>query len=548
MYKQKNKEVLKVCALSGTNEIGRNCNFIEYGNDIIMIDAGFSFPGEELYGIDLLLPNTKYLVQKKKNIKGLILTHGHLDHIGAIPYIIEELGFPPIYAGEFATALVEEKLKEARLLGKVKINVVQSNRDIQIGVFKVRFIDISHSIPDSNSIFIQSPRGNVFVSGDYKIDEDTNLEPIKQLAGRADIALFESTYAYIAGKSISEKEITVNLEREIREHNGRVIIAAFASLVSRIDTLVNIAKRTGRKILVSGRSLLTIIRIASERGYIDIPERLIITEREISKFPDNQLMILSTGSQAERYAALNRISLGEHKSIRAKKGDLVIMSSSEIPGNIEKIGRMTDRLIRQGFELLKNNEADIHSSGHGLQEDMRIFYEALKPKYVMPVHGSLTFRYQNKKNYLRWGHDGEKILLTEDGLIWEYENNVWKKTHAVEASPILIDGLGIRDTGDIVLKDRKQLSEYGIFAIVLNINVKSKEMIGRPKFISRGFVYMKTAKKLLSEIETIVMDAHREWRKSNKKTDDLTGSIEKNVAKYIYKKTEREPIILISVI
>lgn len=552
---KKKEEVLKVCTLSGTNEIGRNCNFIQYGKDIVVVDAGFSFPGEEMYGIDYLIPNTKYLKENSRDIRGIVITHGHLDHIGALPYMLPDLGFPTIYAGGFAAALITEKLKEFGMDKKVKIRVVKKGETIRLGVFDIQFLGVTHSIPDSNSLFIKSPKGNIFFSGDYKIDDNPTNEPLidremfKSLRGKIDLALLESTNAYREGKAQSESIISQNLEKVIKNHNGRVIVAAFGSLVTRIYSLMEIAKRTGRRVVVNGRSLIMNLTIARDQRYINIPEGLLITPLEMKKYPDNQILILSTGGQAERYAALNRIALGEHKDIKGKKGDLVIMSSSEIPENVSKIERMTDRLIRQGLELIKNSEEEVHASGHGLKEDMKMFYELIQPNFIMPVHGSLTFRYQNKKNYVSWGHNPDKVLLTDDGVVWSFDGTNWNRGTSIESKPMLIDGLGVRDVGDIVLRDRKQLAEYGMFAIVLNLSQKTKQLIANPRFISRGFIYMKTGQQLLKEIETLVKDTHREWmRFKDKRTDVLCEEIEKRVSKLIYKKTEREPIIIVSIV
>lgn len=551
----KKEDTLKVCTLSGTNEIGRNCSFVEFGKDILIIDAGFSFPGDEMYGIDYLIPNTKYLRENRGRIKGILITHGHLDHIGALNYILPDLNFPPIFAGEFAGAIIKERLSEIGLDRRVKINTVKKGQNIQLGVFKITFIGVTHSIPDSHSIFIESPKGNIFFSGDYKIDDNPTNEPMldremyKSLRGKVDLALLESTNAYKPGKAQSETVVSKNIENIVANHKGRVIVAAFASLVTRMYSLMQIAIKTKRKVVLAGRSLEMTMRIAQEQRYIDIPEGLIISDREMKKYKDSELMILTTGSQAERYAALNRIALGEHKGIQGKKGDLVILSSSEIPENVAKIERMTDRLIRLGVDIIKNSEDEVHASGHGLQEDMRLFYELLQPKYIMPVHGSLTYRYQNKKNYTSWGHDPEKILLTDDGQVWAFNGVSWNRSTNVESKPMLIDGLGVRDVGDIVLRDRKQLAEYGMFAIVLNLSSRNQALIGNPKYVSRGFIYMKTGQELLKDIDTIVKDTHREWLKSrNRRLDQLLPEIESRVSKYIYKKTEREPIIIASTI
>ncbi len=549
---------LKLCTLSGTREVGRNCNFVEVGDEIVIVDVGYAFPGHELLGIDYLIPNLKYLKKNKKKVKAILITHGHLDHTGALRWILPELDFPPIYAGAFAKALIEERLDEYNLKNKSKVIGVTRHTNINIAKnFKASFIGITHSIPDAFSIFLQTPKGNIFFSGDYKIDLEPTSEleadyaKLKSLRGKVDLALMESTNATQTGKSPSETVILKNLEGVIREAKGRVIIASFSSLLTRLHSLFEIAKRTNKKILISGRSLEQSISIASRQGYIKIPKGLMIKEKEIRNYKDNQLMILCTGSQGERFAALNRISLNEHKYIKIKNGDLVIMSSSDIPENVTSIEHMTDRIIALGADLIKDTvETKIHSTGHGNQEDMKIMYNLVQPKTVMPIHGPLTFRYFNKKNYLSWGMKEEDIFLTDDGQVWEFNGRTWRKGKAIESRPILIDGLGVGDTGEIVLKDRKQLSEYGIFAIVLNLSSKTHRLMGNPQFISRGFIYMKKSKELLKEIQTIIFDVHRAWENNSKKKtrydyDELKNSMEKAISKYIYKKTEREPIILI---
>jgi len=552
---------LRLCTLSGTSEIGRNCNFIEFGDEIIIVDAGYSFPGQEMYGVDYLIPNFRYLKKNKKRVKAILITHGHLDHTGALRWMLPELDFPPVYAGAFAKALIEARLEEFNLNSKTKIYGVNRHSTINIGRnFRATFIGINHSIPDAFSVFVESKQGNVFFSGDYKIDTQPTNEleadyaKLRSLRGRVDIALMDSTNASKSGKSPSESEVFHNLGNVIAKTEGRVLVAAFSSLLTRLYALFEIAKRTNRKIVISGRSLDQTISIASKQGYIKIPQGLVIKEREMPRYKDNEILILSTGSQGERFAALNRISLNEHKYIKIKKGDLVIMSSSEIPENITSIERMTDRLIGLGADLLKDTiETKIHSTGHGNQEDIKTMYELIAPKTVMPVHGPLTFRYFNKKNYLSWGMKDENVLLTDDGLVWIFNGRSWSKSKPIEAKPILIDGLGVGDTGEIVLNDRKQLSEYGMFIIVLNLSIKTHRLMGRPQFVSRGFIYMKKSQELLKEIQTIIYDVHRSWvsesiSKKDFKYDELRTLLEKTVGKYLYKKTEREPIIQIVIV
>ncbi len=554
----KRDEELKLCTLSGTAEIGRNCNFVEMGNEIIIVDAGYSFPGQEMYGIDYLIPNLKYLKKNKKKVKAILITHGHLDHTGALRWMLPDLDFPPIYAGDFAKALIEERLEEYNLKGKTKITGVNRSTTLKIGNnFKATFVGINHSIPDAFSIFLQTPKGNIFFSGDYKIDTqptnelEADYEKLKSLRGRVDIALMDSTNASNVGRSPSETEVYNNLEKVIAKVEGRVIVAAFSSLLTRLYSLFEIAKRTNRKIVISGRSLEQTISIASRQGYIKIPQGLLIKEREINKYRDNELMILSTGSQGEKYAALNRISQSTHKYIKIKKGDLVLMSSSEIPENVSSIEKMTDRLISLGADLIKDTiETKIHSTGHGNQEDMKIMLDLIRPNTVMPIHGPLTFRYFNKKNYVSWGMKDEDVYLTDDGVVWVFNGKSWIKGKPVESKPILIDGLGVGDTGEIVLKDREQLSEYGMFVVVLNLSTQTHRLMGKPQFVSRGFIYMKKSQEMLKEIQTIIYDVHRDWEQKSKNSkkyeyDTLKENMEKSIGKYIYKKTEREPIILI---
>jgi ribonuclease J len=558
----KNKrQLLQLCTLSGTTEIGRNSNFVQYDDEIVMIDAGYSFPGQEMYGIDYLIPNTRYLKKNKKLVKAILITHGHLDHIGALKWILPDLDYPPIYAGGFAKALIEVKMKEYKMEKRVRIIGVDRKSEINIGkYFKAKFIGINHSIPDAFSIFLETPVGNIFFSGDYKIDKEPANEPqsdynsLNSLKGKIDLALMESTNASVPGKAPSETEVSRNLEDIIAKYQGRVIVSAFSSLITRLYSLIEIAKRTNRKVIISGKSLDQAISIAREKKYINIDDKLLVKERDIRKYPDKELLILCTGSQGERYAALNRISLNEHRSIKLKRGDLIIMSSSEIPENITKIERMTDRLLTYGIELIKDGiNTKIHSTGHGNQEDMKFMLDMIRPKYVMPVHGSLTFRYFHKKNLEKWGFDKQRIFLTEDGQTWLYDGQYWSRGKRIEAKPILIDGLGVGDIGDAVLKDRKQLSEFGMFTVVLNMSSKNRKIIGNPRFLSRGFVYMKSSQTLLKELQNLVFDIHREWERSSLKKGKfeektLIERLEKELSKAIFKRTEREPIILIAII
>lgn len=548
---------LKICTLSGTEEVGRNCSFIEYKGQILIVDLGFTFPEVDSFGIDYLIPNFSYLKKNKKKIVGVVITHGHLDHTGALPYMLPELDYPPIYAGRFANALIKNRLKEFKIEKKVKSFDVLKNQRFQLGHFDITFIGVTHSIPDSHSIFVETKTGNMLFSGDYKIDKapanepETDYEKFREIGKKTDIAFMESTNSFEVGKCKTETEVCENIEEVIAKAKGRVVVASFSSLVSRIHSVFTIAEKTNRRVVLLGRSINDVVRIAREQGYINVPDKIIISEKNIKQYPDNQLLFVSTGSQGERYAALNRISLGEHKWFKAKEGDLVILSASEIPGNTLKISSMTDRLIKLGVDILKANMQEIYESGHGHQEDMKIMYEMLKPKHIIPVHGNMTMRYKNKKNLVSWGFPEDRVHLTEDGQTWIYDGRALSRGLRIESKPVLIDGLGFSAPGDIVIKDRKQLAKYGVFGVVINLSSKGKKMIGKPKFLSRGFVYMKASHDLLKEIEALTIQEHKNWLKNSKgkfQTKVFKDSLEKRLKKFLFKKTEREPVILIAII
>jgi ribonuclease J len=557
MKNQKINNQLRICTLSGTNEVGRNSSFLEYNNQIIVIDCGFAFPEQELYGIDYIIPNFNYLKQNKKKITAVLITHGHLDHTGGLQYVLPEIGYPPVYAGKFANALISEKLDEAGMLDKVTLKDVDRKTVLQLGAFKVTFIGVTHSIPNSFSILVETPSGNVFFSGDYKIDQAPSNEPqtdynaLNQLKGKVDLALMESTNSFEEGKSISAKQVEQNIEEIIKNWKGRVIIASFSSLVSRIYSFMQIAQRLGRRINLSGRSMNTALKIARDLRYIDIPDNLLVTDKQLSGIPDDKIMFVVTGSQGERYAALNRMSRGEHRFIKVKKGDIILMSSSEIPSNIVDIQHMTDRLLQMNAEVVNSNMADIHETGHGMQDDMKMMFDMIEPKNVMPIHGFLTMRYQNKKNMVKWGMREENIHLTEDGQTWTIDrpNGEVKRSTKIESKPILIDALGYADSGDVVIKDRQKLAEFGVLCVILDLDEKTKALQGNPNFIARGFVNLSKEDKYKKSLDTTVREIHKSWYDTCKKNNnwdeaELRASVERRLGKMILKGIDRDPIIL----
>ncbi|MBI4975945.1 MAG: ribonuclease J [Spirochaetes bacterium] len=553
---KENGDNLKVCVLSGADEIGRNCSFVEYRDTIIIIDCGFSFPSEQMFGYDYMIPNAGYLRKNRHKIKAVLITHGHLDHTGGLEYLLPDLGFPPVYAGRFAVALMRDRFIEKKLNRKVRLIDVDRNTGLSFGPFRASFIGVTHSIPNSFSIFIESPGGNVFFSGDYKIDEEpaneleTDYARFRSLRGRVDLALMESTNAAVPGKSKSATEIAGNLEDIIRSCRKRVIVASFSSLVSRIHSVLTIARKTNRKVVLAGRSLVNAVRIAREQRYINIPDSMIVPETKVNHFPDDRVLIFVTGSQGEENAALNRISKGEHRYVKIKRGDLVLLSASEIPDNVAQIGEMTDRLIAAGADIIKSNMMDIHATGHGLIDDMKMMYDMIAPKYAMPIHGGLTLRYQNSRNFIRWGMKPEQVFLTADGQVWEYNGRNWRKTYQVEAQPILIDGMGASNLGSVVLRDRQQMAEFGMLTVLLHIGKSDGALIGTPRFVSRGFVNAQAAQHLIKDMNSIVSRTHREWlyrcrRQGRFEQEKLIADVEYDLADHIGQTIERKPLIIV---
>lgn len=546
---------IKLATLSGNNEVGRNCSFLEDRSTIIIVDAGLSFPEQELFGIDYMIPNLDYLKKNKQKVKAIFITHGHLDHIGALPHMLQLLGFPKIYAGSFAARLIKQKLKDHREIeSKVRIIEVARNEKIQVNNFSVQFIGVTHSIPHAYSLFVKTQVGNIFFSGDFKIDEtpaneqQTDYDTLRSLRGQVDLALIESTNSTSSGKATSETQVSTTIEDLMKQAKGRVFIASFASQVSRLYVVSQTAAKLNKKIVLVGRSLKDAFRIARELNYIQIPENLFIAPQDAGKHPDNQLVFLCTGSQGEHYGAMNLLSLGQNRSVKIKPGDKVILSSSEIPGNEYKIGKMTDRLIRLGADLITNKLDTVHATGHGLQDDIKTMHDLIQPKKVMPIHGTLTMRYFNKLNFKNWGVRDEDILLTEDGQVWQFAKNIVRKDKAIPSKPVLIDGMGISDVGEVVLRDREQLAEYGMICIVINLTQKRKEIWGKVRFASRGFIYMNKSKELLSDLEKHINSVHKKWleqSKSKKKFEmkELRETLNSEIAKFLFDRTKREPVI-----
>jgi len=549
------KPRLRVIPLGGVEEIGKNMTVFEYGHDIMIVDMGFMFPDEAMLGIDYVIPDVTYLEDKKDRIRGVVITHGHLDHIGAIPYIIGKVGSPPIYTSPLTAKLVEKRLEEFSLLGKVPLHTIQIGVDVlQFGVFRVETFRLAHSIPDAMGLAIYTPEGMLMYCTDWKLDHTpadgrpTDLRKIAQLSIEQPIALFsESTNIDKQGHSISEREIEKNLVDIFENHRqGRMITAMFASLISRIQQVLNASHHTGRKVALVGRSMVTNVEAAVSIDAIKLPPDTLIDIRDIGKYPDEKICIISTGAQGEEMSGLYRISTGEHRQIRIKKGDTVVLATSPIPGNERSVSTVMDNLLRQGAKVIYNKMIDIHSSGHAYQEDLKLMLALVQPKHLIPIHGERHKLVMHGQMSQSLGMPGENVLIADNGQVIDFVDGKGTVTdERVPAGYVMVDGLGIGDVGNIVLRDRRVMAEDGIFVVIITIDHTTGKMVTSPDIISRGFIYMR-------ENEEIVHAARAEIKKHfahHTETRNLDASFFKNdlrekLGEFLYQKTQRRPMVV----
>lgn len=547
------QEKLKVIPLSGVEQIGANSTIIEYNDQIVVVDAGLGFPSSQIYGVDYFIPNLEYLKKNKQKIEGIVITHGHLDHIGAIPHFLEALDFPEVYASRFALELIKVKLKEKRLLDKAKLIEVFPDSKLNAKDITIEFFRVNHSIPESMGVLVRTPAGNIVHTGDFKFDNSPVNEPVADYGKLAEIGnegalalLSDSTNSFKPGHSTSEAKIAEMLEEVCEQAEGRIIVATFSSLVTRLYQLIQIAQKLDRKVYISGRSMETAISIAREMGYIKAPSDLFIKSNQLKRYKDERIMVLATGAQGENMAALARMGRGEHKDIKIQKGDTVILSASVIPGNDVEVQVMIDDLSKRGAIVYHKDIMDLHSSGHGFKEDQKLMINLVRPKYFIPIHGYQSFLFEHARTAEGLGIEKSNIILPENGDIIEMDSFNWTKSAKVKSSPLLVSGLGVGDIGASVLSDREQLANYGIVFIVMVVDEKSKELISSPDVISRGFVYVKHNFDLIDSISEKVMSIYSQEIKKNKDLRHLKHKIQTDVRKHLYKEIEREPMILVS--
>ena len=545
------KSNLKVIALGGLDEIGKNITIFEYEDEIIIVDCGLEFPDDEMLGVDLVIPDTIYLEENRDKIKGLFITHGHEDHIGSIPYLLEKINVP-IYATKLTAKLIEHKLEEHHLINIAQINVVEQGQTVNAGKMQVEFIRSAHSIPDACMLAIYTPVGTILHTGDFKIDytpidgQRIDLGRIAEIGNEGVLMLLaDSTNSERKGFTMSEKTIGPVFDRLFDGCKKRIVVATFASNVHRVQQIVNSAIKFGRKIAISGRSMINMIESARELNYIEAPDDLFIDIDMIKNYTDDQLVIITTGSKGETMSALTRMANGEHRKVTITGNDLVIISATPIPGNEKSVSKVINQLMKIGAEVVYSALADVHVSGHACQEEQKLILALAKPKFFMPVHGEFKQLMAHRDTAVEMGIPKENIFLSVNGRVLEVNEDKAEMTGSVPSGRIMVDGLGVGDVGNVVLRDRQHLSQDGLIIIVLSMNSQSGEIVSGPDVISRGFVYVKDSENLMEEVKIVLREEIYELE-SKHVTDWTTikSSLRDRVRDLIFAKTKRNPMIL----
>ncbi|MFE5319542.1 ribonuclease J [Paenibacillus sp. NPDC056579] len=550
---KKNIDKLLIFALGGVGEIGKNMYVIQYANDIVVVDCGLKFPEEDMLGIDIVIPDISYLTENRDKVRGIIITHGHEDHIGGLPYVLKHLNVP-VYGTKLTLGLIETKLKEANLLGETKRIMINSDSELKLGTITATFFKTNHSIPDSVGVCLETPEGNVVHTGDFKFDQTPVNEQYADLHSMAAIGakgvlalLSDSTNAERPGYTGSEKSVGVQIEEVFRKAKQRVIIATFASNIHRIQQVVDAAEATRRKLTVIGRSMVNVVSIASELGYLRIPDGMLIEPEEVNKLAADRVAILSTGSQGEPMSALTRMARSTHRKVDILPGDTVIIAATPIPGNERYVGRTVDELMRIGAHVIygPGSITGVHVSGHGSQEELKLMLNIMKPKYFIPIHGEYRMLRQHGLLAESVGIPKEDIFIVDNGETVEVQDGVARKGSKVPAGNILIDGLGVGDVGNIVLRDRKLLSQDGILVVVVTLSKQDGAILSGPDIISRGFVYVRESEGLLDEANRIVTSTLNRLMSENvNEWASLKTHVKDALGRFLYEQTRRRPMIL----
>ena len=543
---------LKIIPLGGLHEIGKNITVFEYENEMIVVDCGLSFPEDDMLGVDLVIPDITYLEQNKDKIKGLVITHGHEDHIGSVPYFLKKINVP-IYATKLTVGLIKNKLEEHKLTKTTKLVEVTQGQTIKLGKnFKVEFIRSSHSIPDSVMLAITTPIGTILHTGDFKVDftpidgKIMDFGRIAELGNKGILALMsDSTNSERKGFTMSERSVGEVFDKLFLHCTKRIVVATFASNVHRVQQIVNCAVKYNRKIAVCGRSMINMITTARELGYIECPENLFIDIDMIKNYPDENLVIITTGSQGEPMSALTRMAAGDHRKVKITPNDLIIISATPIPGNEKYVSKVIDDLMQIGAEVVYSSLEDVHVSGHACQEEQKLIIALTKPKYFIPVHGEYRQLIAHSETAQSMGYDKEHIIMMQNGRILEINEDGAELTGTVPSGRVLVDGLGVGDVGNIVLRDRQHLSQDGLIVIVLTMDSNTGEVIAGPDVISRGFVYVRESENLMDEVKSVVRhEIAKCEEKGIRDWSTIKSTVRENLRDYVFSKTKRNPMII----
>ena len=546
------KSKLKIIPLGGLHEIGKNITVFEYEDEIIIVDCGISFPEDDMLGVDLVIPDVTYLVKNQEKIKGMVITHGHEDHIGGIPYFLKQINVP-IYATRLTAGLISNKLEEHKLLRSTEMHIVNQGDTIKLGKnFKVEFIRSSHSIPDSVMLAITTPAGTILHTGDFKVDytpidgQIMDFGRIAELGQQGILALMaDSTNAERRGFTMSESSVGEVFEKLFLNCTKRIVVATFASNVHRIQQIVNSAVKYGRKIAVCGRSMINMISTAVELGYIDCPENLFIDIDMIGSYTDDQLVIITTGSQGEPMSALTRMAAGDHRKVKITPNDLIIISATPIPGNEKYVSKVIDDLMQLGAEVVYSALADVHVSGHACQEEQKLILALAKPKYFIPVHGEYRQLRAHQETAELMGIDKDNIFMLTNGRVLEMDSEEAKFNGSVPSGRVLVDGLGVGDVGNIVLRDRQHLAQDGLIVIVLTMDSQTGEVVAGPDVISRGFVYVRESENLMDDVKSVVRhEVAKCEERGVRDWSTIKSTVKENLRDYLFIKTKRNPMII----
>ncbi len=543
---------LRLVPLGGLGEVGKNMMVVEYGDDIVIIDVGVMFPDDEMYGVDLVIPDTSYLTDKKHRIRGILITHGHEDHVGSLPYVLPMLDFPPVYATRLTHGLISVKLKEHKMLEKTVINVIGLDDQVPLGEGVAEFFRVNHSIPDAIGIILHTPVGTLLHTGDYKFDytpvdgKPADLGTLGRIGNEGVLVMLgDSTRVETPGYTLSERVINESLDKIFANAPGRILIATFASLISRIQQIVDTAERYDRFLALVGRSMQNNVQMAIELGYLNVPKGMFIRAEDVNKFDPAQVVIICTGSQGEPTSALTRIANQDHRLISIKPGDTVILSATPVPGNEKMVHRTINSLFRQGADVLYQGISNVHVSGHGAQEELKLMLSLVRPKFFVPVHGEYRQLVLHAKLAASLGIPEENIVVAEDGDVIEVTPDAIKLTGHTASGNVFVDGLSVGDVGQIVLRDRRALSQDGILIAVLTIDKETGQPIAGPDIVTRGFVYVRDSEELLADArECVLASVHGLPGHNNSDWSFVKDKIKHTLSEFLYERTHRCPMIL----